>query len=105
MITAIVQFKLPQPINREKAQEIFLSTSPKYQEVTGLIRKYYLLSEDGATAGGVYLWKSREQAEQLYTEEWKKFVRGKYGSDPSVTYFECPVIVDNLTGEIIKEAE
>jgi hypothetical protein len=104
MITAIVQFKLPQPINLEKGQEIFLSTAPKYQEVTGLIRKYYLLSEDGATAGGVYLWKSREQAEQIYTKEWKKFIRGKYGSDPSVTYFESPVIVDNLTGEIIKEA-
>ena len=104
MITAIVQFKLPQPINREKGQEIFLSTAPKYQEVSGLIRKYYLLSEDGTTAGGVYLWKSREQAEQLYTEEWKKFVQGKYGSEPLVTYFECPVIVDNLTGEIIKEA-
>lgn len=103
MITVIVQFKLPQPITRAKGQEIFLSTAPKYQEVPGLIRKYYLLSEDGAMAGGVYLWKSRKQADQLYTEEWKKFVREKYGSEPSLTYFECPVMVDNLTGEIIKE--
>ena len=102
MITTIVQFKLPQPITSEKAREIFLSSAPKYQGLPGLIRKYYLLSEDGLTAGGVYLWESREQAEQLYTWEWKDFVRGKYGSDPSVTYNECPVIVDNLTGEIIK---
>ena len=103
MITALVQFKLPQPINREKGQEIFLSTAPKYREVPGLLRKYYLLSMDGQTAGGVYLWKSREQAEQLYTEEWRKFILEKYGSEPSVTYFESPVIVDNLTGEIIKD--
>ena len=103
MITAIVQFKLPQPINREKGQEIFLSTAPKYREVPGLLRKYYLLSTDGQTAGGVYLWKSREQAEQLYTAEWRKFILEKYGSDPSVTYYESPVIVDNLTGEIIKD--
>jgi hypothetical protein len=102
MITALVQFKLPQPISRKKGQEIFLSTAPKYREVPGLLRKYYLLSMDGQTAGGVYLWKSREKADQLYTAEWRKFIWEKYGSRPSVTYFESPVIVDNLTGEIIK---
>ena len=103
MITALVQFKLPQPISREKGQEIFLSTAPKYREVAGLIRKYYLLSQDGQTAGGVYLWESQNQAEQLYTAEWRTFIREKYGTDPSVTYFESPVIVDNLTGVIQKD--
>lgn len=103
MITALVQFKLPQPINWEKGQEIFLSTAPKYREVPGLLRKYYLLSMDGKTAGGVYLWKSREQAEKLYSEDWRKIILEKYGSEPAVTYFESPVIVDNLTGEIIKD--
>jgi hypothetical protein len=103
MITAIVQFKLPQSITREKGEEIFLSTAPKYKGLPGLRRKYYLLSEDGLTAGGVYLWKSREEAEKLYNEDWKNFIRGKYGSDPSVTYYESPVIVDNLKGEILKE--
>ena len=74
MITAIVQFKLPQPVTRDKAQEIFTSTAPKYTAMPGLIRKYYLLSEDGGTAGGVYLWKSRDDAERLYTDEWKRFI-------------------------------
>ena len=103
MITAIVQFKLPDPLTRDKAQEIFSSTAPRYREVEGLIRKYYLLSEDGGTAGGVYLWKSREDAEGLYTDEWKRFVIEKYGSEPTVTYFESPVIVDNLAGKILKD--
>lgn len=103
MITAFVQFKLPQPITREQGREIFLSTAPKYREVPGLIRKYYLLSMDGTLVGGVYLWKSRQEAEALYTEDWRRFVQGKYGSEPMVTYFECPVIVDNLTGETIQD--
>lgn len=55
-------------------------------------------------AGGVYLWNSQEDAEQLYTDEWKKFIRGKYGADPSVTYFETPVVVDNALGEIVTDA-
>ncbi len=104
MVTALVQFKLPQPITREKAKELFSSTAPRYREMEGLIRKYYLLSQDGGTAGGVYLWKSREHAERLYTDEWRKFILGKYGAEPMVTYFESPVVVDNLAGEIVEDA-
>ena len=101
MITAFVQFKLPQPLPREEARAIFLTTAPKYREMEGLIRKYYMLSQDGGTAGGVYLWNSLEDALRLYTDEWKTFIRDKYGALPSVTFFESPVVVDNATGEII----
>jgi len=103
MITALVQFRLPQPITRDKAREIFSSTAPKYRNIQGLIRKYYVLSEDGRTAGGVYLWKSRADADRLYADDWKRFILEKYGSEPSVQYFDCPVIVDNLSGEILKD--
>lgn len=103
MITAIVEFKLPKPISVSEARDTFLSTATKYQGMPGLVRKYYFLSEDGAKAGGIYLWKSRAHAEQVYTEEWKAFVRGKYGTEPSLTYLECPVIVDNATNEITSE--
>ncbi len=103
MITALVQITLPEPMAKDKAKDVFAGTAPKYREVKGLIRKYYLLSEDGATAGGVYLWKSREAAEQLYTDDWKTFILQKYGTRPSVTYFDSPVIVDNLVGKIIMD--
>jgi hypothetical protein len=103
MITALVQIKLPQPMAKDKAKDVFAGTAPKYREVKGLIRKYYLLSEDGATAGGVYLWISREAAERLYTDDWKTFIMQKYGTMPSVTYFDSPVIVDNLVGKIIMD--
>jgi hypothetical protein len=104
MITALVQFKLPQRITRENARDIFLSTAPRYQGIQGLIRKYYVLSQDGGTAGGVYLWKSREDAERVYTEDWKNYVREKYGAPASVTYFETPVVVDNMTDEIVSDS-
>jgi len=102
MITALVQIKLPEPMARDKAQGVFAETAPKYRKVKGLIRKYYLLSEDGETAGGVYLWESREAANQLYTDDWQAVIMQKYGTNPSVTYFDSPVIVDNLVGHIIK---
>ena len=104
MITVIAQFKLPQPMTRAQAREVFLSTAPRYKGLTGLIRKYYILSEDGATAGGVYLWRSRAEADRMYTEEWKRFVREKYGTDPMLTYLYTPVVVDNVSQQVLTDA-
>ncbi len=103
MIITVVQFKLPKPVTRDQAKDIFLATAPKYREVEGLIRKNYILSEDGTSAGGVYAWKSREYAQNLYDDQWRAFVTEKYGSEPSVQYFETPVMVDNAAGEIIQD--
>jgi hypothetical protein len=101
MITVIAEFKLPKPMSIEQARETFLRTAPKYLGMPGLIRKYYFLASNGTKAGGVYLWESQEKADCLYTDEWKAFVRGKYGSDPTLTFLETPVVVDNVVNEII----
>lgn len=53
--------------------------------------------------GVVYLWESKAAAEHLYTDDFKKSIVERYGSEPSVTYFESPVVVDNLVGEIVKD--
>ena len=96
MITAVTTFRLPKPVTREEARSIFLSTAPLYRDVPGLFRKTYVLSEDGMTAGGIYFWNSRGEAEALYTDAWRARAREKYGADPTVTYFESPVVVDNV---------
>ena len=101
MITAIVQFKLPTPITREIAFSAFSDGAQKFRDMPGLIRKCYLLSEDGSTVGGAYLWESKEAAEQLYTAEWRQNIVNTYGSEPSLTCFESPVIVDNMADSII----
>lgn len=104
MITVIATYQLPKPITRDEARRIFLSTAPKYQGVPGLVRKYYVLSQDGSSVGGIYLWNSRAEADAMYTESWRAFVREKYGTDPSLTYLDSPVVVDNLTDEILSDA-
>ena len=105
MITVLTSFTLPKPITREDARAIFLSTAPKYRCVQGLLRKTYVLSQDGGTAGGVYLWNSWPEAEAMYTEAWCAFVREKYGTDPTVIYFESPVMVDNVAQKVLVNAE
>ena len=103
MITTLVQFQVGGSDQIEAIKKAFADSVPRYQQVPGLLRKYYLISDDATRAGGVYLWKSRENAEALYTDEWKQMIRDKYGSDPVISFFESPVIVDNEYGVIHTE--
>jgi len=100
MIVAVVQFPTG-GASRDEMRGRFRSTASRYRQVEGLVRKYYLLSDDGTTGGGVYLFRSRDEAERLYNDEWRQFIRDTYGSDPVIEYFECPVVVDNATQEIL----
>lgn len=104
MITTLTSFTLPKPISRAEAVAIFRSTAPTYRGVPGLIRKTYVLYPDGVTVGGVYLWQTRADAEAMYSDDWRAFVRGKYGCEPQVTYLDSPVVVDNVTQQIVIDA-
>jgi hypothetical protein len=95
MTIVLTRFALPARLTNSDAEKIFLSTAPLYQGVDGLLRKHYLLSEDGLTAGAVDVWESRAEAEKLHTNEWRQLVTAKYGSEPSVSFFDNLVTVDN----------
>ena len=103
MITVVVRFKLPADVTLAAATELFKGSAPKYQNLPGLVRKYYLYGE--GQGGGVYLWKSRADAEKVYTAEWRRMIADRYGAEPEITFFESPVIVDNETQQVQVAAE
>lgn len=100
MVTVIVQFKLPRPLARSDAVVQFKSAAPIYQAMSGLLRKYYALSDDGTSGAGIYLWESRAAAERAYSAEWRERNTKKFG-EPTMTWYDCPMVVDNLSGEVI----
>lgn len=99
-VTAIVRFSLPESTTRANVVAAFEASAPLYRGVAGLIRKYYLLSEDARSGGGVYLFESREDAERLYDDAWRAGIRERLGAEPTIEYFDSPVIVDNAAGAI-----
>jgi hypothetical protein len=101
MTTVIIQFPLPPGAPREAVKNGFLEVAPFFKTPSGLLRKYFLLSEDGATGGGVYLWNSRQVAHDFSERTIRPMIREKFHVDPSITYFESPVIVDNVSAEIL----
>ena len=104
MITAIVNFTLPADIDARKAAELFKSSAPKYRGMQGLVRKYYLFDAERRLGGGVYLWKTRADADAVYTPQWKAYIADRYGTAPDIRYFETPVVVDNESDKILADA-
>ncbi len=99
-VTAVVRFPFPEVKTEEELIASFESSSALYRDVPGLLRKYYLMSDDVRTGGGVYLFESRADAERLYDDAWRAGLRERLGVEPNVEYFESPVIVDNEVGAI-----
>src|SRR5207245_9724693 len=95
MITTLVQFQLSSPVLLAEATQRFEATAPKYQKLPGLIRKYYIRSEDGRVVGGVYLWQTRQAAERVYSAEWRERVDKLYGTKPTITWFGHPGRVEH----------
>ena len=92
--TVIVTFPLAEGTSMEDAKALFEASAPTYENIPGLIRKYYLYSEE-PLGGGVYLWKSREAAEKLYTQAWCDGLAERLGAQPKIEYFYSPVLIDN----------
>ena len=94
-VTAVVNFAIPEGKTEEELVAGFESSTALYRDVPGLLRKYYLLSEDRRTGGGVYIFETRADAERVHDEDWRARLRERMGVEPDVRYFDSPVIVDN----------
>jgi len=101
MITAIVEFHLGDDATTETAAAIFRSTAPRYLGMSTLIRKYYIFNPETRKGGGCYLFENQASAEKVFDDQWKSVVSEKYGSAPEIVFFETPVVVDNVSDQII----
>jgi hypothetical protein len=99
MITAVVTIKLPATLTREQWLENTKKIAARFQTIPGLIRKQFLYSDRGV-GGGVYLWETREAAEACYRGPWRDNIRNMFGVEPEITWFDSPVVVDNVSHEI-----
>jgi len=69
VIASILTYRLRKRWTVAEATAVFESTAPKYLRMPGLVRKHYCLTEAGDCVLGVYLWKSKADAEACYTAD------------------------------------
>ncbi|MCC7082950.1 MAG: hypothetical protein IT530_19975 [Burkholderiales bacterium] len=103
MVIVVVQI----PIQRSREAAIAMQTesAKTFRALAdrGLLRKDYINGEAGG--GGIYYWRSREEAEAWYTPELRRKMKEKFGVEPIITYYDTYVRVDNEAGRIIVHQE
>jgi hypothetical protein len=105
MISEIVTFKLRPGMTRAEVVATYAKTSPMWRSNPDCIRKCYLYDADKHLGGGAYLWKNMAAAKRAHDEEWRRMINELYGSEDeiSITYFETPIVADNLVQQTITE--
>lgn len=104
MITVFSKFQLRPGLTRDQAMEEIQETIDWYKGREGCVRKYICLDWEERYGFGVYLWESREQAEEFYARATAEIER-QTGAKPEILYFDTPVIVDNSTGEVLIDGQ
>lgn len=105
MISELVMFDLPAGMTREQVVDGMREVAPVWRSNPELIRKTFLYDAPNARTGALYLWKNRAAAEAAHGEAFRRRVREKYGSEPSIEYFETPLVVDNALGQTIEAVD
>jgi hypothetical protein len=65
-----------------------------------LLRKHFLLSTDGKTCGGAYVWPSIEAAQKAHDEAWRQSIIKRTGAAPTTRYFDLFLLIDNEQGKV-----
>jgi hypothetical protein len=105
VISEIITFKLRRGMTREDVVAAYRKTAPIWRANPECIRKCYLYDGERGLGGGAYLWRSLEAAKLAHGDAWRKMINDLYGSEDqiSITYFETPIVADNLVQRTIEE--
>ncbi len=91
-VATLVQIPTPPGVTNDLIHEGFSSAEETYRDVGGLLRKSFIIGEQG-TFGGVYLWDSTASAHAWLNDQWRRRVTDSYGNPPTIEWFEVPIVL------------
>jgi hypothetical protein len=100
MILELVEFNSPKGWTREQVAEDARHVIDKWRANPELLRKHFLLSLDGTSGGGVYIWPSLEAAQKAHGEDWRQSIIKRSGAAPTIRYFDLFLLIDNEQGKV-----
>jgi hypothetical protein len=100
MIVELVSFKAPPGADWDAILTDARATIPRWRANPALLRKHYLLSEDGEECAGLYIWPTREAAEAAHDAAWRAGVEKRTGAAPAIRYFGLQMLLDNEAGTV-----
>src|ERR1041384_201154 len=98
MIVELVTFPATPGVDWDAILAEARATIPRWRANPQLVRKHYLLSEDGTECAGLYIWPHRAAAEAAHDRAWRAAVAQRTGSEPAIHYFDLQMVLDNDAG-------
>ena len=71
MIVELVTFKAPPGADWDAILADARAVIPRWRANPDLVRKHFLLSDDGQECGGLYVWPTRAAAEAAHDAAWR----------------------------------
>ena len=102
MITVIWEFDVAGRMTTAEIDAAVAAAAPLYEGVPGLIQKTFGVSEDGRSVVGIYLWRSLEDAEALYTPDWIAAAEARWRVKGRQRIWRAAAVVDNATDAIMR---
>jgi hypothetical protein len=100
MIVELVTFRAPPGADWDAILGDARATIPRWRANPQLVRKHYLLSEDGHECAGLYIWPTRQAAEAAHDATWRAGVEKRTGAPPTIRYFGLQMLLDNEAGTV-----
>lgn len=99
------KFDVMEGKNRQDLLDAIKGSAPDYQNVPGLIRKYYGMAADLRSVVEIYLWKSKAQADKFFDSDWDGETSRRWESAPMTRMdYEAPVVVETEQKRLVTEA-
>ncbi|MFF3410642.1 hypothetical protein ACFYW8_31425 [Streptomyces sp. NPDC002742] len=95
MIGATVTFSYTGDFDRSRITKVAENARGMFEGMPGVRFKFFTFDEKHRQAVNFYVWESKEQAEQFFSEELRERVTGLYGVAPAIDFVEIAEIVDN----------
>jgi heme-degrading monooxygenase HmoA len=91
-VATLVTVATPAQVSPERLVAEFSAAAPTYHKVPGLLRKYFIITDDGKF-GGVYLWDTQTSAQNWFNTVWHERVRKTYGAAAQIEWFDAPIAI------------
>jgi hypothetical protein len=100
MIVELVTFRATPGADWDAILTEARATIPRWRANAQLVRKHYLLSEDGTECAGLYIWPTRAAAEAAHDAAWRAAVAERTGCAPAIRYLALQMLLDNEAGTV-----
>ena len=97
-VATVVLIPTPTGVTRQRLEAEFRAAVPVYQKVPGLLRKHFVVTDDGQF-GGVYLWADKAAAHQWFSPAWHARVQQTYGQDARLEWYDTPILLPTAVAD------